>query len=203
LELVRGVDETAHLIERGLGIARIQLELLRGLLDVAVHHILHQLVLHPRAGPVGGEGEHRGQPEPEQHERQDDAAAQAPPKALPFFQPRCGRVGRGHASAVFGGRDAVADAVAGLDQRRVERLVDHRAQAVDVHAQAVGIRQLLAPHPRLQLLPGDHRRRGFHQRLQDLQRGRVELQQLALAAHLERVEVVFQVGGVEHPGLHA
>ena len=88
-------------------------------------------------------------------------------------------------------------------QRRIERLVDHRAQAVDVHAQRIRIRQLLAPDAGLEFLARHHRRRGFHQRLQDLQRGRVELQQLALAPHFERVEVVFEVGDVQHARLHA
>src|SRR5699024_1248677 len=55
--------------------------------------------------------------------------------------------------------DPVADAVTGLDQRGRERLVDHGAQAVDMHAQRIRIRQLLTPDPGFQLLAGDHRRR--------------------------------------------
>src|SRR3546814_6607871 len=71
--------------------------------------------------------------------------------------------------------DAVSDAVAGLDQQDGEWFVDHRAQAVDVHAQRVGVGKLLAPDAGLKLLPGHHRGGGFHQRLQDLQRrGRSE-----------------------------
>src|SRR5690606_5089481 len=54
-------------------------------------------------------------------------------------------------------RDPVSDAMARLDQGRIERLVDHLAQAVDVDPQAVGVRQFLAPHPRLELLAGHHR----------------------------------------------
>src|SRR5579883_3340185 len=43
---------------------------------------------------------------------------------------------------------AIADAVTRLDQCLVERLVDRGAQAVDVHAQAVAVGQLLAPDAR-------------------------------------------------------
>src|SRR3546814_13818512 len=89
--------------------------------------------------------------------------------------------------------DAVSDAVAGLDQQDGEWFVDHRAQAVDVHAQRVGVGKLLAPDAGLKLLPGHHRGGGFHQRLQDLQRRGVELQQLAAAAHLQGVEVVLEI----------
>src|SRR5690606_5988258 len=42
----------------------------------------------------------------------------------------------------------------------------------------------------------------LHQRLQDLERSGVELQQLALAADLERIQVVFQVADLQHPRLH-
>src|SRR5688572_2824154 len=62
-------------------------------------------------------------------------------------------------SAVVWRGDAVADAMAGLDQRNVERLVDDRTQAVDVHAQAVRIGQFLAPHAGFQLLARDDGRR--------------------------------------------
>src|SRR6476659_9264255 len=78
---------------------------------------------------------------------------------------RAGAVGvagvmRGRAGASGGGGrlrrgDAVADAVAGLDQLRGKWFVDHLAQSVDVHAQRVRIGQLLAPHPRLQFLSRD------------------------------------------------
>src|SRR3546814_4027404 len=68
------------------------------------------------------------------------------------------------------------------------RSVDYRAQAVDMHPQRVRIRKLLAPDPGFQFLSRDHRRGSLHQRLQDLQRGRVELQQLAAAAHLRSEE---------------
>src|SRR5690242_12261190 len=88
---------------------------------------------------------------------------------------------------------AVADAVPGMDQRLVERLVDGRAQAVDVHAQRIGIGQFLAPHALLQVLPGDHRGTGFHQGLQELQTDRVQLDRLAVAADGKRVQVVGEV----------
>src|SRR5690625_2035302 len=55
---------------------------------------------------------------------------------------------------------AITDTVAGMDQRLVEGLVDGGAQAVDVHAQGVGVGQLLAPHLLLQILARDHRRTG-------------------------------------------
>src|SRR3546814_2241931 len=55
--------------------------------------------------------------------------------------------------------DAVSDAVAGLDQQDGEWFVDHRAQAVDVHAQPVGVGKLLAPDAGLKLLPGHQRGR--------------------------------------------
>ncbi|MNI67738.1 hypothetical protein D3C73_1233860 [compost metagenome] len=74
---------------------------------------------------------------------------------------------------------------------------------MDVHAQRIGVGQFFAPDTGFQFLPGDHGRGRFHQRLQDLQRGRVELQQLALAAHFQRVQVVFQITGFQHAGLHA
>ena len=74
---------------------------------------------------------------------------------------------------------------------------------MDVHAQRVGIRQFLAPDTGFQFLPCDHRRRCFHQRLQDLQRGRVELQQLALAPHFQGVQVELQLAGIEHARLRA
>src|SRR6478672_5728819 len=110
-----------------------------------------------------------------------------------------GGMRRGAATSGIGFRrgDAIADPVAGLDHRHAERLVDDRAQAMDVDAQGVGVRQFLAPDAGLEFLPRHHRRRCLHQRLQDLQRGRVELQQLALAAHFQRVEVEFQLAGVE------
>src|SRR5215813_8869776 len=68
---------------------------------------------------------------------------------------------------------AVSDAVARLDQRLVERLVDRGAKAVNVHAQRIRIGQLLAPHARLELLARDDRRRRFHERLQQLEADRV------------------------------
>ena len=92
--------------------------------------------------------------------------------------------------------------MAGLDVRRVERLVHHRAQAVDVHAQGIRIGQFLAPDAGLQFLARHHRGRGLHQRLQDLQRGGVELQQLALAADFQRIQVVLQFAHFQHAGLH-
>src|SRR5690606_40305644 len=61
----------------------------------------------------------------------------------------------------------------------------------------------LAPDPGFQLLAGDNGRRGFHQRLEDLERGRIELDQLAAAADLEGVEVVFEVGDLQHAGLRS
>src|SRR5690606_13503485 len=73
------------------------------------------------------------------------------------------RRGAALSAAAIEFRDAVADAMAGLDQRGVERLVDHLAQAVDVHAQAVRIGQFFAPDPGFQFLARDHRRAGLHQ----------------------------------------
>src|SRR5690625_7189276 len=70
---------------------------------------------------------------------------------------------------------AVADAVARMDQRLVERLVDGRAQAVDVHAQRIGSGQFLAPHLLLQILARDHRRTGLPQRLQEFESDRIAL----------------------------
>src|SRR5690606_40956637 len=67
------------------------------------------------------------------------------------------RRGAALSAAAIEFRDAVADAMAGLDQRGVERLVDHLSQAVDVHAQAVGIGQLLAPDPGFQFLARDRK----------------------------------------------
>src|SRR5436190_19935360 len=61
---------------------------------------------------------------------------------------KCGALSaslRTASSAGLGVGDTVADAVAGLDQRLFEGLVDRGAQAVDVHAQAVRVRQFLAP----------------------------------------------------------
>src|SRR3546814_4800476 len=62
---------------------------------------------------------------------------------------------------------------------------------------------IFAPDTGLQLLPGHHGGGGFHQRLQDLQCRGVELQQLAAAAHFQGVEVVLEVGHLQHPRLHA
>ncbi|KAG1389204.1 hypothetical protein G6F59_015644 [Rhizopus arrhizus] len=90
--------------------------------------------------------------------------------------------------------------MAGLDQRHFKRLVDHRTQAMDVHAQRIGVGQFLTPHPGFQLLAGHHGRGRFHKRLQDLQCSRVELQQLALATHFQRIQVVFQIAGFQHAG---
>src|SRR5581483_9569764 len=75
---------------------------------------------------------------------------------------------------------AVTDAVPGVDQGLFERLVDRSTQAVDVYAQAVAVGQLLAPHLLLQVLPGDHRGARLHQRLQQLQADRIELDRLAV-----------------------
>src|SRR5574343_577327 len=80
--------------------------------------------------------------------------------------------------------DPVADAMSGLDQGLAEGLVDGGAQAMDVHTQAVGVRQFLAPHAGFQLVAGHHRGRGLHQRLQELERGRRELERLPGAADL-------------------
>src|SRR5690349_8759620 len=98
---------------------------------------------------------------------------------------------------------AVSDAVARVDQRLVERLVDRRAQAVDVHAQRIAVGQLLAPHALLQVLAGDHRGAGLHQRLQELETDRVQLDRLAVAADGERVQVVGEVGDLQHAALRA
>src|SRR3546814_13297703 len=75
--------------------------------------------------------------------------------------------------------DAVSDAVAGLDQLDGEWFVDHRAQAVEVHAQRVGVRKLPAPDAGLKLLPGHHTGGGLTHRLQDLSTRGGELQPLA------------------------
>jgi hypothetical protein len=51
--------------------------------------------------------------------------------------------------------------------------------------------------------PRHHRGAGFHQRLQQLQADRVELDRLAVAVHGERVEVVGEVGHLQHAALRA
>src|ERR1051325_251582 len=89
---------------------------------------------------------------------------------------------------------AISDTVPRMDQRLVKRLVDRRAQAVDVPAQAVAVGQFLAPYALFEILPRHHRRAGLHQRLQQLQADRVELDRLAVAGDGERVEVVGEVG---------
>src|SRR4051812_38792155 len=93
---------------------------------------------------------------------------------------------------------AISDTVTRVNQRLLERFVDGRTQPVDVYAQGVRIRQLLAPHALLEILPRHHGRAGLHQRLQQLQADRVELDGLALAAHGERIEVVSQPAHLEH-----
>ena len=72
-----------------------------------------------------------------------------------------------------------------------------------MHAQGIRIRKFLAPHPGFQFLPGHHRRRSFHQRLQDLEGGGVELQQLALAPHFQGIQVVLEIADVEDARLRA
>ena len=93
--------------------------------------------------------------------------------------------------------------MARLDHRVLEWLVDQCAQTVDVDAQAVGIRQFFAPDAGFDVLTGDDSRRGFHQRLENLQRGWVELQQLAFATDFQCVEVVLEIAHGEDAGLDA
>ena len=78
-------------------------------------------------------------------------------------------------------------------------LSTHRAQAVDATRSESGIRQFLAPDAGLEVLPRHHRGRGFHQRLQDLQRGRAEPAAACPAAALPAVSRLYsEVGDVEH-----
>ena len=93
--------------------------------------------------------------------------------------------------------------MARLDHRVLEWLVDQGTQTVDVDAQAVRIRQFFAPDAGFNVLTGNDRRRGFHQSLEDLQRGWVELQKLAFSADFQRVEVVLEIADGEDAGLHA
>ena len=73
-----------HLLHRqrrpagGMGVIQA-----RVLVDVLVQHVLDQRVLHPVARFLGQEREQHREPEAEQDERDDDAAAQAPPVAWP------------------------------------------------------------------------------------------------------------------------
>src|SRR6185369_17511273 len=83
-----------------------------------------------------------------------------------------------------------------------ERLVDRRAQAVDVHAERVAIRQFLAPHARFQVLARYHGRAGFHQVLQQLQSDRIELDRLAATGDDQRVEIVVEVGQLQNAALY-
>ena len=94
--------------------------------------------------------------------------------------------------------DPVANAMAGLDVVLVERLVDYCAQAVDMHPQGIGIGQFFAPYAAFQILPGDHRRRGFHQGLQDFECGGVELYGFTLAVHFQRFQIEFQLTHIQH-----
>ena len=78
LQFVRAIQERAHLLHRRHHVPATALDIaLPGCIQVAVHHVFDQLVLHPGARPVGGEGEQCRQAEAQQHERDDDAAAQA------------------------------------------------------------------------------------------------------------------------------
>src|ERR1700754_3334086 len=74
---------------------------------------------------------------------------------------------------------AISDTVTRVDQRFFEGFVDRRAETVDMHAQRVRIGQFLAPDALFQILAGDHRGTGFHQRLQRLEAGGVRLGGLA------------------------
>src|SRR6201991_4141122 len=84
---------------------------------------------------------------------------------------------------------AISDTVTRVDQRFFEGFVDRRAETVDMHAQRIRIGQFLAPDALFQILAGDHGGAGFHQRLEEFQADRVQLDRLALAGDRERVEV--------------
>jgi hypothetical protein len=90
-----------------------------------------------------------------------------------------------------------------VDQRLVERLVDRGTQPVDVHAQRIGVGQFLAPDLLLEVLARHHRGTRLHQRLQQLQADRIQLDRVSGAGDHQGVEVVGEVRDLQHPALGA
>jgi D-alanyl-D-alanine carboxypeptidase/D-alanyl-D-alanine-endopeptidase (penicillin-binding protein 4) len=114
---------------------------------------------------------------------------------------------RGAAPAARGARhvlvevgEAVAGAVDGVQQRLVERLVDHLAQVVEVAAQGVGVGQQVAPHLALDVAAADHPRRLAHQDGEQLQADRRDREVLAAALQAQRRGVEHQVAHAQHLG---
>ena len=145
-ESALAVDDAPDLLEgQADGVVGVFVETLGVIADVLEQRLADQLVFELFAHQHGGHGKQARQPEAEQEKGQDDPAAESPPVA--------------HGLARVGIGDAVTDAVAGLDERLVEGLVHGGPQAVDVHAQGIGVGQFFAPHAGFQLLAGHHRRR--------------------------------------------
>src|SRR5450830_2103194 len=99
--------------------------------------------------------------------------------------------------AAFG--QAIADAMYGMQQGLFEGLVDHLAQLVDVTAQAVAVRAIVAPQGFLEDFATQHMGAFLHQHRQQLQTHRVELEQAPFASHFQGIEVVAQVTDLQGP----
>ena len=142
VEAVGREHEGADLLHRQLGAARgIERVQACVLVDIAVHHVLDQLVLHPLARVVGEEREQGRQARAQQQEREDDAGAQPPaqpPRAAPC---------RGHAlSCRHRGRRCGSRSRAGSGCRAPGRACRSR-RAGRGYARA-GNRNRAAPRPR-------------------------------------------------------
>src|SRR5690606_25861943 len=90
-------------------------------------------------------------------------------------------------------REAIAHAMHRLHKRASERLVEHLAQLMNMAAQAVAVRAVIAPQGFFQYLTANHRRAFLHQNRQQFERQRFEPEQLAGASDLQGIEVVAQV----------
>ncbi|MNH06809.1 hypothetical protein D3C79_661880 [compost metagenome] len=85
----------------------------------------------------------------------------------------------------------------GVQQRLFERFVDHLTQLMHMAAQAVAVGAVVAPQGFFQYLATQHMRAFLHQHGEQLEADRVELEQTALAGHLQGVEVVVEVGDLQ------
>src|ERR1700741_598590 len=94
-------------------------------------------------------------------------------------------------------RKSIAGAMDRVQELDRETLVDCRAQRVHVRAQEIALRRRVAPQLALQLWARHHAVRVLQQNDEQPARRRVELQPLAAALRLQRVEIETQIADAE------
>src|SRR3990167_933758 len=94
-------------------------------------------------------------------------------------------------------RQAIADAMQGMQQRCGEGFIQHLTQLMDMAAQAVAVRAVIAPERFFQRFAADYGGALLHQHSQEFQPDGVELERLAGATDVQGIEGLKEIAHLQ------